>query len=313
MAEEEDREAEERGEETGGGKESKKWRWRGEEGVYHYEAHLAVWLVKRRNVGRVAGERVKNKWTNHKGRQKGEMLCSGRRNEAIWIWDLVMNSGTWSQGSHNDELRPPNIGHTASHHVNCVSETERCCACHWGECTLACRRCVWYVTSLGAAMLFTSALEEFRAFLNCRYKNSHYFWMSPLWECIPDPYTIHRRSSESLRVSVFWGKLLASWNHKNSLFNSNYVFIVSSHIKQTLQNMLKVRLINKPIMVSIGRNCVKTQCTNNINVPQQSKHRYDKSRAVQLGNTQGSHNTSFSLQDMVQRGLTKRAARSPHA
>lgn len=110
---------------------------------------------------------------------------------------------------------------------------------------------------------------------------------------MPDLYTSHLLISASLH---FEENCLHPETMKNSLFNLNNVFVAFSHVKQTEQNMLKVRLINKLIMASIGHNCVKTQRTNNINVLRQSKHRYGKLRAGHFSDTQGSCSTSFSAQ-----------------
>lgn len=76
---------------------------------------------------------------------------------------------------------------------------------------------VWYVASHGAATLFTNVLEEFLVFLKCRSKNRHYFWTSPLWECITDLITIHPLIFAMLcEVSVLWKKMQGSWNHEKA-------------------------------------------------------------------------------------------------
>lgn len=279
----------------------RKGRWEVKmKGVYHYRTHLAAWLVKRRN----AGLRVKNKQKNHKGRQKRENAVyrlkeSGYQDlgSCFELWDMIPRFTTWLTAASKTSAVQPYKHHTCQ---LCLSETERWCmlslkwACTRTQ-TLSEDCCIWYVTSLGAATLFTSVLEEFVAFLNCRYKNSHYFWTSPLWECMPDLHTIHLCMFAILHESVYCAEnyfcILNPWKKL-----PNNVFTVFSHIKQTEKNMLTVRLINKAIMASIGQSCVKTQCTSNINVPKQSKHRYGKSRAGDFGDIQGSHSTSFSSQ-----------------
>lgn len=133
-----------------------------------------------------AGEN--NKQTSHSGRCRGE--------------NVVFRSEEWgyqASGScvdnprvHCDWLRPLNISRAASH---LSSVSPRRCVLSLRECKLECRRwstaCwIWYVTSLGAAILFTSTLEEFTAFLDCRYNtviNSGRF----LCGSMSDTYTIH--------------------------------------------------------------------------------------------------------------------------
>ncbi len=211
-----------------------------------------------------------------RGDSKQKMLCTGLRNETIRIWDLVLNSGTWSQSSQYDWLWPPNISHTASH---VSSEPERWCmlslkGAYTCTQTLSEDCCIRYVTSLGAATLFTSVLEEFIAFLYCRYKNSHYFWTRPLWECMPDPYTICLLIIAILHELMhFWGQLLATWNHTKLPIQFEQCIYSSQPCKTNREKHDERQTNTQPIMAPIGHSCI-TQCASYKNVSNQSNHRY---------------------------------------
>lgn len=107
---------------------------------------------------RIAGEN--NKQTSHSGRQRGENVVF--RSEE-WGYQ-ALGSCFDNPRVHCDWLRPLNICRAASH---LSSVSPRRCVLSLRECKLECRRwstaCwIWYVTSLGAAILFTSSLEDFQ-------------------------------------------------------------------------------------------------------------------------------------------------------
>ena len=122
--------------------------------------------------------------------------------------------------------------------------------------------------------------------------------------------------SISLFLQFYVSRCIAEVNDMNPETTRNaafkqLVFTLFGHVKQTQNIMLKVRLINKHIMVSIGHDCVKNMmCAGNINVPKQSKHGYGKSRAGHFWDTQGSPSTSLSSQGLDAEQFD-RAAKSP--
>ena len=201
------------------------------------------------------------------------------------LWDMFPRFTVWLTAASKHQL----VRHAGSNHVNSVSRewemvrvvTEEGVYLH-----VETDGYIWYVTSPGAA---TSI-----AFLNSVYKNSHYFWASPVWEFMPGLYTIHLLNFAVLHESVYCDEnYMYPENLKKPAFKQMHLqySVIWNKLKK---NMMNVRLINKAIMVFIGHYCVKTWCTSNINVPKQSKHRYSKYRAGHVSDTQGSPSTSFS-------------------
>lgn len=126
-------------------------------GVNTKWANLVVCSVQGRNAR--WRERGWKQTDKHK-RDKWERIPRTRqRNEAIGIPELAMNSMRLSYRSSYDGLRPPIIGQTASH-LSSASGWEML------HVVTEQRRSGWYVTSLGAARLFTSVL-----------KNSQHSWI----------------------------------------------------------------------------------------------------------------------------------------
>lgn len=149
-------------------------------------------------------------------------------------------------------------------------------------------------------------------------KNSQHSWivdtktviisgedLQKLWECLTCSQStssfLQRHTSQYIQRER--GK-------KNSIQSEQCIYSLS-HVKQTERNMMNVRLINRSIMASIGQNCGETQCTSNINVPDQSKHRYGKSRAGRFGDTRGSLSTSLSFQEHGAEQRCRASCRSP--
>lgn len=165
---------------------------------------------------------------------------------------------------------------------------------HRGECRLArvqtvSKRChIWYVTSFGAATLFTSVLEGIRSIPESQIHKQSLF-LDESSEGM-HAWPIHNQSNHFLHFymshCIVRKTICIRKPWKKPQLNQNIV--------QSIQggNMLRVRRVNKPIIASIGPNHVKT-CASNTNIPKWSKH--IQSRDGLFENIQGSPSASFYL------------------
>lgn len=188
--------------------------------------------VTREEECRVEGEKQANKTQGEDRRET--MLCTGQMIEAIRIWDLVLNSRTWSQGSQYDWL-----WHLSSiPRVNCDWETRR----------VVNERCVHFLVDTWCWPLFMICHQPggiCKCFVRIHsipelqiQKQSE----SHLRECMLDLNKIYPHYCNSTWVSVLRGKSSHPGTMKHFLFKQ-CIYSLQSRTTNREKGMLKVRLI----------------------------------------------------------------------
>lgn len=176
------------------------------EGVCNYWTNLVACSVQRRNA-----ELRERGWKTSRQTQEGingreRWVCiRGMRllGSKILSWTL----GDYSPGHHKMDCGLRVFGRQHCTCQACLSQTERCCMLSLSEDGSGC-----YVTSLGAARLFTSV-----------FKNSLHSWIvdtkHSLFLVLCEDACLTHTKSISSQTSVLWKNLLASRNHDKKSVN----------------------------------------------------------------------------------------------
>lgn len=194
MAKEEDCNRKKSGEEKGGGKERKKWRWRQ---TRECATTGLIWLCAQCRGGMQSwgreGEKQADKQEGINGRERWVCIRGMRLlGSKILSWTL----GDYSTGHHMMDCGLRVFGRQHCTCQVCLSQTERCCMLSLSEDGSGC-----YVTSLGAARLFTSV---FKISLHSWIVDTKHSLFLVLCEdaCLTDTKSI------SSQTSVLWKNLI---------------------------------------------------------------------------------------------------------
>lgn len=177
-----------------------------DEGVCNYWTNLVVCSVQRRNA-ELRGGKGEKQTDKHKREKEKERRVRLRRMRLLGSKILSWTLGDYPTGHQKMDCGLRVFGRQHCTCQACLSQTERCCMLSLREDGSGC-----YVTSLGAARLFTSV-----------FKNSPHSWIvdtkHSLFLVLCEDACLTHRESITSQPSMLWKNLFASQNQDKKSVN----------------------------------------------------------------------------------------------